>query len=86
MYTKLKFLVTFLSIIFHHTKADLRMILLFKMEKCYSICKKFRNTLYEDLENQRNNNYDNFLRSNIDNEQDNRNFDSELGRDMLASF
>lgn len=32
---------------------------------------------------QRHNNYDNFLRSNIDNEQDNRNFYSDVGRDHL---
>lgn len=38
---------------------------------------------YDGLKNQRENNYDNFLRSNIDNEQDNRNFESEIGRDML---
>lgn len=38
---------------------------------------------YQGLKNQRLNNYDNFLRSNIDNEQDNRNFENEIGRDML---
>ena len=38
---------------------------------------------YQGLKNQRANNYDNFLRSNIDNEQDNRNFNNEIGRDML---
>ena len=38
---------------------------------------------YQGLKNQRANNYDNFLRSNIDNEQDNRNFESEPGKDML---
>ena len=38
---------------------------------------------YQGLKNQRENNYDNFLRSNIDNEQDNRNFETEQGRDML---
>jgi len=38
---------------------------------------------YKGLQNQKANNYDNFLRSNIDNEQDNRNFVKELGRDML---
>jgi hypothetical protein len=38
---------------------------------------------YQGLKNQRENNYDNFLRSNIDNEQDNRNFEEEIGRDML---
>ena len=38
---------------------------------------------YQGLKNQRENNYDNFLRSNIDNEQDNRNFEAEIGRDML---
>jgi len=38
---------------------------------------------YQGLKNQRQNNYDNFLRSNIDNEQDNRNFVTEIGRDML---
>ncbi len=38
---------------------------------------------YQGLKNQRENNYDNFLRSNIDNEQDNRNFEKEEGRDML---
>ena len=38
---------------------------------------------YQGLKNQRQNNYDNFLRSNIDNEQDNRNFVNEIGRDML---
>jgi len=37
---------------------------------------------YQGLRNQRNNNYDNFLRSNIDNEQDNRNFNNERGLDM----
>ena len=37
---------------------------------------------YQGLKNQRNNNYDNFLRSNIDNEQDNRNFNTERGLDM----
>ena len=38
---------------------------------------------YQGLINQRKNNYDNFLRSNIDNEQDNRNFETEIGKDML---
>jgi hypothetical protein len=38
---------------------------------------------YQGLENQKKNNYDNFLRSNIDNEQDNRNFVTEPGKDML---
>ena len=38
---------------------------------------------YIGLKNQRENNFDNFLRSNIDNEQDNRNFQTEVGRDML---
>ena len=38
---------------------------------------------YQGLVNQRNNNYDNFLRSNIDNEQDNRNFNEEPGLDHL---
>ncbi len=38
---------------------------------------------YQGLKNQRANNYDNFLRSNIDNEQDNRDFNNEIGRDML---
>ena len=38
---------------------------------------------YAGLKNQRENNFDNFLRSNIDNEQDNRNFQVEIGRDML---
>jgi len=37
---------------------------------------------YQGLKNQRQNNYDNFLRSNIDNEQDNRNFNNEAGLDM----
>jgi len=38
---------------------------------------------YQGLKNQRKKNYDNFLRSNIDNEQDNRNFNNEPGRDHL---
>ena len=38
---------------------------------------------YQGLKDQRENAYDNFLRSNIDNEQDNRNFNNEIGRDML---
>jgi hypothetical protein len=38
---------------------------------------------YQGLKNQRENNYDNFLRSNIDNEQDNRDFNNEIGQDML---
>ena len=38
---------------------------------------------YVGLENQRINNYDNFLRSNIDNQHDNRDFYKEVGRDML---
>jgi len=38
---------------------------------------------YQGLKNQRANNYDNFLRSNVDNEQDNRDFNNEIGRDML---
>jgi len=38
---------------------------------------------YNGLKNQRKNNYDNFLRSNIDNEQDNRNFNNEAGKDHL---
>jgi hypothetical protein len=38
---------------------------------------------YKGLENQKANNYDNFLRSNIDNEQDNRNFVTEAGKDHL---
>lgn len=38
---------------------------------------------YQKLQNQRANNYDNFLRSNIDNEQDNRNFNIEAGKDHL---
>jgi len=38
---------------------------------------------YGGLNAQRGNNYDNFLRSNIDNEQDNRNFNNEDGKDHL---
>lgn len=38
---------------------------------------------YKGLEHQKRRNYDNFLRSNIDNEQDNRNFNDEAGRDHL---
>lgn len=38
---------------------------------------------YKGLVNQRKKNYDNFLRSNIDNEQDNRNFNNEAGLDHL---
>ena len=38
---------------------------------------------YQGLMNQRAHNYDNFLRSNIDNEQDLRNFFDERGRDHL---
>lgn len=38
---------------------------------------------YAQLKNQRQNAYDNFLRSNIDNEQDNRNFNTEPGKDHL---
>jgi len=38
---------------------------------------------YKGLEHQKRRNYDNFLRSNIDNEQDNRNFDDEDGKDHL---
>jgi len=38
---------------------------------------------YDGLKKQRARNYDNFLRSNIDNEQDNRNFDTEDGKDHL---
>ena len=38
---------------------------------------------YKGLKAQKANNYDNFLRSNIDNQQDNRNFVTESGRDML---
>jgi len=38
---------------------------------------------YNGLKQQRNNAYDNFLRSNIDNEQDKRNFATEAGKDML---
>ena len=38
---------------------------------------------YAGLAAQRQNAYDNFLRSNIDNEQDKRNFATEAGRDML---
>jgi hypothetical protein len=38
---------------------------------------------YDGLENQRQKAYDNFLRSNIDNEQDRRNFDTEDGKDHL---
>jgi hypothetical protein len=38
---------------------------------------------YAGLAAQRQNAYDNFLRSNIDNEQDKRNFANEAGRDML---
>jgi hypothetical protein len=38
---------------------------------------------YQGLKEQKKNNYDNFLRSNTDNQQDNRNFDTEIGRDML---
>jgi len=38
---------------------------------------------YQKLKKQRARNYDNFLRSNIDNEQDNRNFDTEDGKDHL---
>jgi len=38
---------------------------------------------YQGLKNQRKKNYDNFLRSNIDNEQDNRNFNNEDGKDHL---
>mmetsp|Transcript_77554 Transcript_77554/g.147494 ORF Transcript_77554/g.147494 Transcript_77554/m.147494 type:complete len:1034 (-) Transcript_77554:110-3211(-) len=38
---------------------------------------------YKGLEHQKKRNYDNFLRSNIDNEQDNRNFNTEDGKDHL---
>jgi hypothetical protein len=38
---------------------------------------------YAGLENQKKKNYDNFLRSNVDNEQDNRNFENEDGKDHL---
>jgi len=38
---------------------------------------------YKGLEHQKARNYDNFLRSNIDNEQDNRNFNDEDGKDHL---
>lgn len=38
---------------------------------------------YAGLAKQRKKNYDNFLRSNIDNEQDNRNFNNEAGKDHL---
>ena len=38
---------------------------------------------YAGLAKQRQKNYDNFLRSNIDNEQDNRNFNNEVGKDHL---
>jgi hypothetical protein len=38
---------------------------------------------YKGLENQRKKAYDNFLRSNIDNEQDKRNFNNEAGEDHL---
>ena len=38
---------------------------------------------YQGLKNQKARNYDNFLRSNIDNEQDNRNFNNEEGKDHL---
>jgi len=38
---------------------------------------------YKGLEAQKARNYDNFLRSNIDNEQDNRNFNDEEGKDHL---
>lgn len=38
---------------------------------------------YAGLAAQKKNNYDNFLRSNIDNEQDNRNFNNEAGKDHL---
>jgi hypothetical protein len=38
---------------------------------------------YKGLEKQRQNAYDNFLRSNIDNEQDKRNFVNEAGKDHL---
>jgi len=40
---------------------------------------------YNGLKQQRQNAYDNFLRSNIDNEQDKRNFNQEPGRDMLPT-
>jgi len=38
---------------------------------------------YKGLRHQKKRNYDNFLRSNIDNEQDNRNFNDEDGKDHL---
>lgn len=38
---------------------------------------------YQGLRDQRRDNFDNFLRSNVDNEQDNRDFVTEIGRDML---
>jgi hypothetical protein len=38
---------------------------------------------YKGLQNQKRRNYDQFLRSNIDNEQDNRNFNDNEGRDHL---
>ncbi|KAJ3410698.1 hypothetical protein HDV05_003470 [Chytridiales sp. JEL 0842] len=38
---------------------------------------------YQGQKNQRQNNFDNFLRSNVDNEQDLRNFQTEAGFDML---
>merc|ERR1719487_373783 len=38
---------------------------------------------YAGLKHQRQRAYDNFLRSNIDNQQDRRDFETEVGRDHL---
>jgi hypothetical protein len=97
MFIKLTSLITFLSVIFQYANADLRMASSPKkdfivrngknsipyVQNSIAIYMEPSTFNYQGLENQRDNNYDNFLRSNIDNEQDNRNFDVEPGRDML---
>jgi hypothetical protein len=93
----MKFISIILSYIFSFANADLRMASYpsnnFKVEnaanaipfvkECIAVYMEPSDFEYQGLKNQRANNYDNFIRSNIDNEHDNRNFEKEVGRDML---
>ncbi len=89
--------ISLITLFFQLVNGDLRMASLpkenFKVQNSLNSIPFVKNSIaiymepsdfnYQGLKNQRANNYDNFLRSNIDNEQDNRNFNSEIGRDML---
>ena len=94
-----KQIISFVSVLFAIANADLRMAstpknnfviqngqantVPFTKNSIVAVYMEPSDFNYQGLKNQRANNYDNFLRSNVDNEQDNRDFNNEIGRDML---